>query len=126
VLTAAVISVLALRAVRSWLAKPFTVSSDGMAPIIPPGSVVFLYKPAAAAGRLRDGVVVAFASLVDGQTAIKRVIAREEQSVAIRDSELFVDDIAIVEPFINHGRMGPAPVPYGVLLLSGGPRVSNP
>jgi signal peptidase I len=125
VLTAAVISVLALRAVRSWLAKPFTVSSDGMAPIIQPGSVVFLYKPAAA-GWLRDGVVVAFASPVDGQTAIKSVIAGKGQSVAIRDSELFVDDIAIVEPFINHGRMGPAPVPYGVLLLSGGPRVSNP
>jgi signal peptidase I len=125
VLTAAVISVLAHRAVRSWLAKPFTVSSDGMAPIIPPGSVVFLYKPAAA-GWLRDGVVVAFTSPVDGQTAIKSVIAREEQSVAIRDSELFADDIAIVEPFIDHGRMGPAPVPYGVLLLSGGPRVSNP
>ncbi|MEN3344822.1 MAG: signal peptidase [Arthrobacter sp.] len=123
-LAATVVAVLALLAVRSWLVEPFTVSSDSMAPTIPQGSVVFLYKPAAAAGWIRNGVVVAFASPADGRTAIKRVIAVEGQSVAIRDSELYVDDVAVAEPFIDHSRIdatyfGPEKVPAGSIFVLG-------
>jgi signal peptidase I len=124
VIVVAVIPVLAVLAVRTWLVEPVTVSSDSMAPTIPSGAVVFLYKPAEAAGLVRNGVVVAFASPVDGRTAIKRVIAGEGQRVAIRDSELFVDDIAVVEPFIDHSRIdgtyfGPETVPAGRVFVLG-------
>jgi signal peptidase I len=123
-LAVTVVAVLAFLAVRSWLVEPFTVSSDSMAPTIPQGSVVFLYKPAAAAGWIRNGVVVAFASPADGRTAIKRVIAVEGQSVAIRDSELYVDDVAVAEPFIDHSRIdatyfGPEKVPAGSIFVLG-------
>jgi signal peptidase I len=120
----AVGAVLAVLAVRTWLVEPVTVSSDSMAPTIPAGSVVFLYKPAAAAGWIRNGVVVAFTSPVDGRTAIKRVIAGAGQTVAIRDSELYVDEVAVVEPFIDHSRIdgtyfGPETVPAGSVFLLG-------
>jgi signal peptidase I len=123
-LVAALVPVLAVLAVRTWLVEPVTVSSESMAPTIPSGAVVFLYKPAAAAGWIRNGVVVAFASPVDGRTAIKRVIAGPGQRVAIRDSELFVDDVAVVEPFIDHSRIdgtyfGPETVPAGTVFVLG-------
>ena len=109
-------------AIRTWLVEPVTVSSDSMAPTIPSGAVVFLYKPAA--GWIRNGVVVAFANPVDGRTAIKRVIAGAGQRVAIRDSELFVDDVAVIEPFIDHSRIdgtyfGPETVPAGSVFVLG-------
>jgi signal peptidase I len=123
-LSAALIPVLIVLAVRTWLVEPFTVSSDSMAPAIPAGAVVLLYKPPAAAGGLPHGAVVAFASPIDGRTAIKRVIAVEGQSVAIRDSELFVDDVAVPEPSIDHSRIdgtyfGPEKVPAGTVFVLG-------
>ncbi len=123
-LAVALIPVLVVLAVRSWLVEPFTVSSDSMEPTIPSGAVVVLFKPAAAAGLIRNGVVVAFTSPVDGRTAIKRVIAEEGQSVAIRDAELFVDDVAVAEPFVDHSRIdatyfGPERVPAGSVFVLG-------
>jgi signal peptidase I len=120
----ALIPVLIVLAVRTWLVEPFTVSSDSMEPTIPSGAIVLLYKPAAATGGIRNGVVVAFASPVDGRTAIKRVIALEGQNVAIRDSELFVDDVAVPEPFVDHSRIdgtyfGPEKVPAGSVFVLG-------
>lgn len=94
-----------------------------MEPTISTGSVVLLFKPGAA-GSIRNGVVVAFESPVDGHTAIKRVIAREGQSVAIRDAELYVDDVAVPEPFVDHSRIdatyfGPITVPSGTIFVLG-------
>ncbi len=115
---------LAMLAVRTWLLEPFTVVSDSMSPAIPEGSIVVVYKPAAAGGLIRNGVVVAFTSPVDGRTVIKRVIAGEGQRVAIRDSELFVDDIAVSEPLVDHSRVdgtyfGPETVPPGRVFVLG-------
>ena len=124
VLVIALIPGLLVIAARAWLVEPFTVSSDSMEPTIPSGAVVFLYKPAAAAGWIRNGVVVAFTNPVDGHTAIKRVIAGEGQSVAIRDAELYVDDVHVPEPFVDHSRIdatyfGPEKVPAGAVFVLG-------
>ena len=118
------IPALAVLAVRSWLVEPFTVSSDSMEPTIRSGAVVVLFKPAAAAGWIKTGVVVAFTSPVDGRTVIKRVIAGAGQTVAIRDGELFVDDDAVAEPFVDSSRIdatyfGPETVPAGSLFVLG-------
>lgn len=121
---AAVVPALVILGVRTWLVEPFTVSSDSMEPTIPSGAVVLLYKPAAEAGWIRNGVVIAFTSPVDGRTAIKRVIAGAGQTVAIRDAELYVDDVAVPEPFIDHSRIdatyfGPQLVPAGSVFVLG-------
>lgn len=121
---AALLPAAALLGVRTWLVEPVTVSSDSMEPSIASGAVVLLYKPPAAAGWIHSGAVVSFANPMNGQTAIKRVIAREGQSVAIRDSELFVDDVAVPEPLIDHSRIdatyfGPVRVPHGHIFVLG-------
>lgn len=113
-----------LLAVRAWVVEPLTVSSDSMEPTIREGSVVLLYKPAAAADSIRNGEVVAFSSPDDGRTAIKRVVAGEGQMVAIRDSRLYVDDVAVPEPFIDHSRIdgtffGPVQVPAESVFVLG-------
>jgi signal peptidase I len=120
----ALVPVLVVLALRVWVVEPFTVSSDSMEPTIASGSVVLLYKPSAAADSLRNGVVVAFTNPLDGQIAIKRVIAGEGQSVAIRDAELYVDDVAVPERFIDHSRIdatyfGPVTVSAGSIFVLG-------
>jgi signal peptidase I len=118
------IPAVAVLAVRAWVLEPFTVSSDSMEPTIDSGSVVLLYKPAAASGLIQNGVVVAFTNPMDGHPAIKRVVAKEGQTVAILDSELYVDDVAVPEPFIDHSRIdgtyfGPETVPAGSVFVLG-------
>lgn len=120
----ALVPVLVILAARAWLVEPFTVASDSMEPTIPEGAVVLVYKPAAEAGWIRNGVVVAFTSPIDGQTAIKRVVAEAGQTVAIRDAELYVDNVAVLEPFIDHSRIdgtyfGPVEVPAGSVFVLG-------
>lgn len=123
-LVVALIPALVVIAARAWLVEPFTVSSDSMEPTIASGSMVLLFKPAATAGWIRNGVVVGFTNPADGHTAIKRVIAGEGQTVAIRDAELYVDDIAVPEPFVDHSRIdgtyfGPVTVPAGSVFVLG-------
>ena len=95
-----------------------------MEPTIAQGSVVLMYKPAAASGTVRRGAVVAFTSPEDGHVAIKRVIALAGQGVAIRDAELYVDGLHVDEPFIDHSRIdatyfGPVTVPAGSIFVLG-------
>jgi signal peptidase I len=123
-LVVALIPLLVVLALRAWVVEPFTVSSDSMEPTIESGAVVLLYKPSATAGTIRNGVIVAFTNPMNGRTAIKRVIAGEGQTVAIRDAELYVDDVAIPEPFIDHSRIdatyfGPMKVPAGSIFVLG-------
>jgi signal peptidase I len=124
VLVVALIPLLLVLALRAWVLEPVTVSSDSMEPTIASGAVVLLYKPSAGADSIRPGVVVAFTNPLDGRTAIKRVIAGEGQTVAIRDAELYVDDVAIAEPFVDHSRIdatyfGPVTVPTGSVFVLG-------
>ncbi|WP_246199621.1 signal peptidase I [Arthrobacter zhaoguopingii] len=122
-LAAALIPVLVLLLIRGWLVDSLTVSSDSMEPTIPAGSVVLVYKPAAA-DRIPAGAVVAFTSPVDRRKTIKRVVAGEGQTVAIRDAKLYVDGVAVPEPFIDHDRIdatyfGPETVPAGSVFVLG-------
>ncbi|WP_231554408.1 signal peptidase I [Arthrobacter sp. L77] len=119
----ATIVVLAVLSLRAWVVEPFIVRSDSMEPAIASGSIAFVYKPAAA-GAIENGAVVAFTNPVDGHTAIKRVVAGEGQSVAIRDAELYVDDVLVAEAFVDHSRIdatyfGPVTVAAGSVFLLG-------
>ncbi|WP_199278106.1 signal peptidase I [Arthrobacter sp. CAN_A2] len=121
-MVAAALVVLAAVALRLWVVEPFTVSSDSMEPTIAAGSIVLIYKPAT--GAIGNGAVVAFTNPLDGHTAIKRVVAGEGQSVAIRDAELYVDDVLVAEPFVDHSRIdatyfGPVTVAAGSVFLLG-------
>lgn len=113
-----------LLAARAWLVEPVIVSSDSMEPAISAGAVVLLWKPAAASAGIHHGVVIAFTSPGDGGTAIKRIVAKEGQTVAIRDARLYVDNVAVPEPLIDHSRIdatyfGPERVPAGSVFVLG-------
>lgn len=119
---AVLVPVAVLLGVRTWLVEPVVVSSDSMEPTITTGAVVLLYKPGVS--QVRNGAVVAFDSPADGHSGIKRVVAGEGQSVAIRDAELFVDNVAVPEPFVDHSRIdatyfGPVRVPAGHVFVLG-------
>lgn len=120
----ALVFALVLAAVRAWVVEPLTVSSDSMEPAIRSGAVVLLFKPGATVGPIRNGDVIAFTDPADGRTAIKRVVAGEGQTVAIRDAELYVDDVVVPEPSIDHSRIdatyfGPVTVPPGTVFVLG-------
>lgn len=120
----ALIPLLIVLALRAWVVEPFTVSSDSMEPTIQMGAVVLLYKPSVGAGSIHNGAVVAFTNPLDGHLAIKRVIAGEGQRVAIRDAELYVDGVAVPEPFVDHSRIdatyfGPVEVPEESVFVLG-------
>lgn len=123
-LAAALVPALLLLGVRVWLVEPVTVVSDSMAPAIMQGSVVMMYKPAAAHRPPQFGDIIAFTSPQDGHTAIKRIIAVGGQQVAIRDGELFVDGLHVQEPSIDQSRIdatyfGPLPIPTGTVFVLG-------
>lgn len=119
---AAALVVLVAVSLRVWVVEPFTVSSDSMEPTIAAGSIVLIYKPAA--GVIPNGSVVAVTNPLGGHTTIKRVVAGEGQSVAIRDAELYVDGVLVAEPFVDHSRIdatyfGPVTVGAGSVFLLG-------
>ena len=118
------VPLLVVVALRTWVVEPLTVSSDSMEPTIASGGLILLYKPGAHAGQYVNGSVVAFTNPVDGHLAIKRMIAREGQTVALRDAELYVDGVAVPEPFVDHSRIhatyfGPVEVPPGTIFVLG-------
>ena len=113
-----------LLASRLWLVEPVTVSSDSMAPALPKGSVVLMFKPGPLLGPVRAGDLVVFTSPEDGNPAVKRAIAFGGQSVAIEDSVLVVDGVPQAEPGIDHSRIdgtyfGPVTVPDGHVFVLG-------
>lgn len=88
------------------------------------GGIILLYKPGAHTDPYVNGSVVAFTNPVDGPLAIKRVIAGEGQSVAVRDAELYVDGVAVPEPVVDHRRIdatyfGPVEVPPESIFVLG-------
>jgi len=87
--------------IRTQVIDTVTVSSDSMAPTVCTGDTVLL-------ARLHDGAaidvddIVTFPSPMDGQPAIKRVVAVAGETVAIQDAELIVDGSAVPEPYVDH------------------------
>ena len=129
VLVPVLLALLLVLAVRQWFLEPLAVVSDSMEPTIASSAVVLLWKPVDR-GALTNGTVIAFANPLDGRTTIKRIIAQEGQTIAIRDAELFVDDVLVDEPFVDRSRIdalyfGPVTVPAGEVFLLGDNRASS-
>ena len=123
-ITTAVLLAAALLASRLWLVEPVTVSSDSMAPALPKGSMVLMFKPGPVLAPVKARDLVVFTSPEDGNPAVKRAIAFEGQSVAIEDSVLVVDGVPQAEPGIDHSRIdgtyfGPVTVPEGHIFVLG-------
>ena len=127
-LTAAVVSVVgAVLVVRGVVVEPREVASESMEPTLHPGSVVLVDKIGPRLKGVHREDIVVFASPQDGRESVKRVVAVAGQHVAIRDADLYVDDVLVVEPQVDRSRIdgvwfGPVTVPDRAVFVLGDSR----
>jgi len=108
---------------RTEVIDTVSVESDSMAPTICDGDRLVVSKLGAAEDLGRDDLVV-FRSPVDGERAVKRVVAVAGQRVEIRDGVLFVDRERREEAYVDLATMdgaffGPVVVDEGGVFLLG-------
>jgi signal peptidase I len=118
-----VAAVLALVLVRLFVAEPLRVSGDSMAPTLRSGDVVLVQRHAS----VHSGSLLVLRDPQDGSLVVKRAVATGGQTVEIRDAYLYVDGVALDEPFVDHSRIdgvyfGPATVPAGAVFVLGDSR----
>lgn len=124
VLTLVLLGIAVICGLRLWIVEPLTVESDSMEPTVRRGSLVLLFKPRPTAELAGPGQLVVFRSPADDHLTLKRIVAVGGQSIAIRDAVLFVDDVRVAEPFVDHSRIdgtyfGPITVPRGHVFVLG-------
>jgi signal peptidase I len=109
-------------ALRLWVIEPIAVVETSMEPTVPEGSTALLSKLVPA--QISPGTLVVFPSPEDGADVLKRVVATEGSTVAIKDAVLYVNDFVIDEPFVDHSRIdatyfGPVTVAEGHVFVLG-------
>lgn len=117
---AAIVVVVAV--LRLTVVDLLRVSSDSMAPTICVGDTVLLLRLHGAA--VAPGDVVTFHDDGSGDELIKRVAAVGGQRLAIADTVLTVDGVAVDEPWLDRRTVdglyfGPVTVPEGSVFLLG-------
>lgn len=117
----------AVLAVRGVVAEPREVASESMEPTLHSGSVVLVDKLTPRLRGIHREDLVVFTSPQDGRESVKRVVAVAGQHVAIRDADLYVDDVLVAEPQVDHSRIdglwfGPVTVPDRAVFVLGDSR----
>jgi signal peptidase I len=127
----AVVTVLgAVVLVRGTALEPRVVSSPSMEPTLHVGQTVLVDKLSIRWSEVRVDDLVVFTSPEDGHDAIKRVIALEGQTVALRDAVLHVDGEPVHEPQVDLSRIdgtwfGPVTVPDDAVFVMGDSRAGS-
>lgn len=85
---------------RSFVIEPFQIPSASMEETIKTGDMVFAEKVSYHFSDPEPGDIVVFSDpQVPSRTLIKRVIATEGQTVDLRDGKVYVDGVALDEPY---------------------------
>ena len=92
----------ALVLLRTVVAAPVRVASASMLPTFAAGDVVLVSQRPPDLSDIARGDLVTFRSPEDGRLALKRVIGLPGDSLVILDSELYVNDHRVPEPYVNH------------------------
>lgn len=97
------IMLVAILALRTWVVEPFEIPSGSMLQTIQIGDRVFAEKISVALNDMPEqGEIVTFVNPRDpSETLIKRVIAVGGQTVDLRDGVVYVDGVALDEPYTN-------------------------
>ncbi len=124
---AVALMVLAAVGLRTLVVEPVRVASASMAPTLEEGDVVVVNKLDRAPGR---GDLVTLLSPQDGERVLKRVVGVGGDVVAIRDAILYVNDVEVAEPYVDHASIdalyyGPVTVTRGSVLVLGDNRASS-
>jgi signal peptidase I len=120
--------VLALIALRAFVAEPFRIPSESMAPTLEPGDQALVTKLGGAPAR---GDLVAFHAPRTGEVLLKRVVAVGGDSVGIEDGVLVVNGRKQREGYvadpdaIDSVYFGPVTVAKGSLFMLGDNRANS-
>jgi|tagenome__1003787_1003787.scaffolds.fasta_scaffold20900260_2 signal peptidase I len=95
-------AVAALLLVRAAVVTPVRVTSASMLPTYATGDVVLVSQRPPDLSDIDRGDLITFRSPEDGHSAIKRVIGLPGDSLVILDSELYVNDRLVREPYVDH------------------------
>jgi signal peptidase I len=116
------IAVLLLVAIRIFVAEPFRIPSESMAPTLEPGDQALVTKVGGAPHR---GDLVAFHAPRTGEVMLKRVVAVGGDTVGLEDGVLVVNGRRPAEPYvadpdaIDSVYFGPVKVAQGSLFVLG-------
>lgn len=116
--------------VRPFVAEPFGITTDSMAPTLRAGDSVLATKFSYVFSGPDRGDLVLFEAPDDGAPTIKRVAGEPGDTVAIRDGVLFVNGEGRREAYVDYNLadstfMGPTEVPEGHLYLMGDNRANS-
>jgi signal peptidase I len=123
-LVAAAVVLLGLRVV---VAEPVRVDGVSMVPTLEQGDLTLVNKRARNPTR---GDLVTLRSPADGQAMLKRVVGVGGDVVEMRNGLLFVNDVAVKEPYVDHAAIevvyyGPVTVSRGAVLVMGDARADS-
>ena len=129
-LAAVALVVLIALPVRAYVAEPFAIPSESMAPTLRPGDHVLVEKLSYRFGSPRRGDLVVFRSPDGGVLAVKRIVGLAGDRVAIEDGLLAIDGHVQREPYVDHATVdsvffGPVVVPRGDVFVMGDNRADS-
>jgi signal peptidase I len=129
-LAAVALLVLLALAVRAFVAEPFAIPSESMAPTLRPGDHVLVEKLSYRFGSPRRGDLVVFRSPDGGSLAVKRIVGLAGDRVAIEDGVLAIDGHLQREPYVDQKSVdsvyfGPIVVPRGDVFVMGDNRADS-
>lgn len=115
---------------RPFVAEPFGITTDSMAPTLRAGDSVLAAKFAYRLGEPGRGDVVLFEAPRDGAPTIKRVVGIPGDTVAVKDGVLFVNGERKGEGYVDYRLtdstfLGPVHVPDGHVYLMGDNRMNS-
>lgn len=118
--------------IKTFVVQPFVIPSTSMVPTLEVGDRVLVNKFVYRFQQPKRGDVVVFTSPDDpGMDLIKRVVAVGGQTVEVRNGTVFVDDVALKEPYVNprirdtYSSREPVKVPAGYVWLMGDNRTNS-
>jgi signal peptidase I len=122
-----VLTALAVVGLRTEVVEPVRVAGVSMAPTLDKGQVVLVSKRDQEPER---GDLITLRSPENGQLVVKRVIGLGGDVVDIRDAILFVNNVRVSEPYVDHETIdalyyGPVTVTIGSVLVMGDARASS-
>lgn len=124
---AAVLTAVVVVGLRVEVAEPVRVAGRSMSPTLQEGDVVVVNKRDREPER---GDLITLRSPQNGERVLKRVIGVSGDVVDIRDAILFVNDVEVPEPYVDHESIdalyyGPVTVASGSVLVMGDTRAGS-
>ena len=128
VLTVAIAVVVLLVVVKVFVAEPFRIPSQSMAPTLRPGDQTLVNKLSGKTPHRGD--LVAFHAPRTGEILLKRVVAVGGDTVGLEDGVLVVDGRKVREPYadpdaIDSVYFGPVRVRPGTVFVMGDNRANS-